>query len=484
MICKTATQQLLALNQGETSSIALVEEAVARIEAIDGAINAVVVRDFERARETARIADTRRKTGAVTPLLGLPVTVKEGFDVAGLPTSWGLPAALTATADSALVGRLKSAGAIVLGKTNVATMLADWQTANSRFGVTNNPWDTKRTPGGSSGGGAAAVAADLTPLDFGSDLAGSLRIPAAFCGVFAHRPSHGLVEMRGFAPPMEPRTAIAQSIDQSTAGPIARSAADLMLALDIVAGLGEPEATAFRPDLPRPRHAVLRDFRVLVIDDHPLTKTSNDIRSALSLLAAKLEREGCRVGRDAGEIPDMVDTARTFRALLMSFMGSTMPDNQYEAAASSLRDNRSNARSSERLEAENITISHRDWVRLDRHRLELSAGWRNVFRSWDVVVCPVAPTTAFRHDSRPFEERSLSIDGTRMPYDQIPIWTTLPTPCGLPVTTMPIGRDSDGLPIGVQIIGPRLEDRTPLAFSGLMEKAFGGFLAPPSPQVD
>lgn len=219
MALETAVEQLQALRQREVSSCELVERAIERIESSGRVVNAVVVRDFERAREVARSADEQLAAGADKPLLGLPLTVKEAFDVAGLPTTWGLPGPQTpAATDAVLVERLKAAGAIILGKTNVATMLADWQTNNPVYGVTSNPWDRTRTPGGSSGGGAAAVAAGMVPLDFGSDLAGSLRIPAAFCGVLAHRPSFGLIPMRGFAPPMTPRTRVTQQLDQATVG--------------------------------------------------------------------------------------------------------------------------------------------------------------------------------------------------------------------------------------------------------------------------
>jgi amidase len=326
------------------TSVELVEAAVAWIERADRSINAVVVKDFDRARGAAIEADRTRTSGIDRPLLGLPITVKEAFDVAGLPTSWGLPGMHEAAAsDSVVVARLRSAGAIILGKTNVATMLGDWQTANPRFGVTNNPWDTSRTPGGSSGGSAAAVAAGMTALEFGSDLAGSLRIPAAFCGVFAHRPSHGLVPMRGFAPPMAPRTPLAQPIDQATVGPFARHAGDLRLALDVIGGPDVPDATAYRLALPPPRHSSLKDFRVLILDTHAMVPTSDDIRTALAGLASRLEREGCRVGRAVGEIPDMKDSTETFAALLHAVMGADMPENDYAAAARP------------------ATMSHREW---------------------------------------------------------------------------------------------------------------------------
>jgi amidase len=373
-----------------------------------------------------------------------------------------------------LVERLRAAGAIILGKTNVATMLGDWQTANPVFGVTNNPWDTTRTPGGSSGGGAAAVAAGMTAVDFGSDLAGSLRIPAAFCGVWAHRPSYGLVPMRGFAPPMAPRSPIVQPVDQSTVGPIARSAADLRVALDVVAGLDTEGATAYHLALPRPRHQAVREFRVLLLDTHPMVSTSGDIEAALTDLADRLAREGCTVGRAAGDIPDMSDLTQTFGALLMSVMGVDMPEDGY--AAASARSKSTEGTPQDR----NMTMSHRDWVRLDRHRLELSAQWRGTFGRWDVVVCPVAPTTAFRHDDRPFEQRTIEVDGSSVGYEHVPFWAALAAPCGLPVTTVPLGHGSGGLPVGAQVIGPRFEDYTTLAFAEYLESALGfTFTAPP-----
>ncbi len=471
----SARQQLAALAKGEVTSIDLVEAAIARIDEVDGTINAVVVRDFDRARRAAGDADRQRRSGHNRPLLGLPLTVKEAFDVQGLATSWGLPGAHgPAAADAVLVERLRGAGAIVLGKTNVATMLGDWQTVNPMFGVTNNPWDTGRTPGGSSGGGAAAVAAGMTPVDFGSDLAGSLRIPAAFCGVFAHRPSYGLVPMRGFAPPMARRGPIAQPVDQSTVGPIARHAPDLRLALDVIAGPDHEDAAAYRLALPPARHQALREFRVLVLDAHPMVPTSGDIRAALATLTSGLERAGCTVGAAAGDVPAMSDAIETFGALLMSMMGVDVPDESYAAASTRARSDQASPQD------RSMTMSHRDWVRLDRHRLELSTHWRTAFEKWDVVVCPASSTTAFRHDIRPFEQRTLDVDGLQVGYETLPLWAALATPCGLPVTTVPLGRDSCGLPIGAQIIGPRFGDYTTLAFAELLESGLGfGFTAPP-----
>jgi amidase len=443
---------LAELRSGAMSAAELVDDAVARIERLDPPLNAVVARDFDRARAAARLADEARARGDTRPLLGVPLTVKEAIDVAGLPTTWGQPGASTpAERDAVLVARLKAAGAIILGKTNVATMLADWQTANPVHGVTNNPWDRSRTPGGSSGGGAAALAAGMTPLEFGSDLAGSLRIPASFCGVCAHRPSAGLVPMRGFAPPGAPRDDIAPPIDQAVLGPMARSAADLALALDVIAGPDEDDAVGWRLQLPPPRATALRDFRVLVVDAHPLVPTAASIRDALAGLADELVRAGCTVGRSDPELPDLGEVTALFTELLSAFMS---------------------------VDAPGPSMSHRDWVQADRRRYALAARWRRLFARWDVVLTPTAPTVAFPHDTRPFDQRTLDVDGRAVAYRLLPLWTALPTPTGHPATTMPIGHDASGLPIGVQLIGPRLEDRTPIAFAGMVEALRGEFGSP------
>lgn len=472
MCYESATDQLEALRRGQVGAGELVERAIERIQQIDGGLNAVVVRDFDRAREAARAADQARKRGDDRPLLGLPLTVKEAFDVAGLTTTWGLPGLhAAATADAVAVERLRAAGAVVMGKTNVATMLADWQTTNAVYGVTNNPWDSTRTPGGSSGGSAAAVASGMTALELGSDLAGSLRIPAAFCGVFAHRPSQGTVPMRGFAPPMSPRTPHAQEIDQATVGPLARSAADLRLALNVLAGPDRPASTGLRLVLPAARHIDLRGFRVLVLDEHPLIPTAAAIREALQDLAKRLAGAGCTVGRKAREAPDLKDLSETFTALLMAFMGVDASDEEYRAAAEAARDG-------DQMQ-QRMTMSHRDWVHLDRHRLALEAQWSKTFEHWDAVLCPTAPCTAFGHDERALHERTLCVDGAEVSYEKLPCWTALATPNGLPVTTVPIGPDAAGLPIGAQVIGPFMEDHTPIALADLLERQLGCHFRPP-----
>jgi amidase len=256
---------------------------------------------------------------------------------------------------------------------------------------------------------------------------------------------------------------------------MARTAADLALALDIVAGPDGPDAAGWRLALPPARHAGLADYRVLIVDEHSVVHTSSDIRRAIGALADRLGSEGCKVGRDASEVPDLQDLTQTFSALLMSSMGVDLSADEYASASARAKEN--GGSDHER----NMTMSHRDWKLLDRHRLELAARWTQTFERWDIVVCPAAPTTAFPHDNRPFEKREIKIDGATTGYDKTPLWAILGVPNGLPVTTIPAGLDGNGLPIGLQLIGPRMEDYTPLAFARLLEQQLGyGFKRPPT----
>jgi amidase len=471
---RTAQALTAALRAREMSAVELLDQAISAIEAGDGATNAVVVRDFDRARNQARAADLALARGDERPLLGLPMTVKEAFNVAGLPTTWGLPGTehIPVTQDAVVVARLKAAGAVIIGKTNVPVMLADWQSANPVYGVTRNPWDPARTPGGSSGGAAAALAAGFVALEYGSDLSSSLRAPAHFCGVFAHKPSYGLVPTRGFAPPGAPILSTMPPLDLSVVGPMARSAADLALALDATAGPDEREA-AYRLSLSPARHAALKDYRVLVLDQHPLLPTAASIRGALDTLAGRLEAAGCKVGRSTPHLPDLAAIASTFVELLMAVFSADTPEDAFAQARAAADAVPASAHDLQAAAARGAAGTHRDWLLADRRRAGLADQWRTLFQSWDVVLCPVMPTTAF-----PLGATSLQVDGVSIPYEAQPLWGSLATLTGNPATAMPIGRDEAGLPIGMQIVGPFLEDRTTLAFAALVERAFGGFVPP------
>jgi len=476
----TATQLAAALAARRVSSAELVDRSIARIEMHDGKLNAVVVRDFERARKAALEADKAIARGEHRPLLGVPMTVKEAFNVAGLPTSWGLPGMqdLRAGVDTIAIARLKAAGAIVLGKTNVPFMLADWQTANQIYGVTNNPWDLERTPGGSSGGGSAALAAGYVPLEFGTDLVGSLRVPAHFCGVFAHKPSGGLVPMRGFAPPGAPMLSVNAEADLVVIGPMARSATDLALALDVVAGPDDEQSVSYRLAMAPSRHANVKDFRVFIVDEHPMVPTSQAVRAALQKVETNLAKAGCKIGRQSSLFPDLNHIASNYGQLLGAFTGGNLPDPMFrelEAKAAALSPD---DLSPDSMNTRASVMSHHDWVAADRLRRGVAHQWRQFFAEWDVVLCPVTPTPAFSHDHRDPDARRISIDGAEVHYWLQSMWAGPATLTGQPSTAMPIGLSDDGLPIGMQIIGPYLEDRTTIGFAELVEREFGGFVAP------
>jgi amidase len=427
-------------------------------------------------------ADVALAKGDPRPLLGLPMTVKEAFNVAGLPTTWGIPGTeqIVVGQDAVAVDRLKRAGAVVIGKTNVPTQLADWQTFNAVYGTTNNPWDLGRTPGGSSGGSAAALAAGFVALELGSDLSGSLRIPAHCCGVFAHKPSFGLVPARGFAPPGVPMLSISQDVDFGVVGPMARSVGDLALALDVLAGPDDAQALAYKLVLAPPRRARLSEHRVLVLDHHPMVPISNEVRSLLHRFAANLERAGCKLGYSNPLLPDLELSATTFAHLLMSFFGADMPEAAYEGLKAQVAAIPPSERTPELTELRGLVSSHRDWIGMDRVRLGITHQWRQLFQDWDVVLCPVLPTAALAHDHAEMNDRRIDIDGHSFPYKGQAVWTSVASIAGLPATVMPIGLGASGLPVGVQIIGPYLEDSTTIEFAALAEREFGGFVAPPA----
>ena len=452
LLDRSAGELAKAVATRQVSAAELTDAAIARIETRDVAINAVVVRDFDRAREAAKAADAAVARGEVGALVGVPMTLKESHDVAGLPSTWGAEMFkdYVAATDGVVAARLKAAGAIIVGKTNVPPMLSDWQSANAIYGRTVNPWDPTRSPGGSSGGSAASLAAGMSVLEFGSDIGGSIRVPAAFCGVYGHKPSFNLIPSRGHTPAgmqgAPPPLAVV--------GPLARSPADLRLALDVTAGPDEPDSIAYRLDLPQPRHARLADHRVLMLTDLPGVATQSDIRSALDDLAGKLERLGAEVSRSSDLLPDMARSREVFGGLLNIALS--------------------------RRQGATTTVSAYDWMDLLDAQIAVRREWSALFKSFDVVLAPVFGSVAFPHVTEEDPgKRVLTIDGKDTPYFDQLVWPAVALVANLPATVAPIGLTKGGLPIGLQIIGPYLEDRTTIAFAGLLEREFGGFVAPP-----
>lgn len=478
---KTATEAAAALAARQVSAVELAQDAILRIERHDGKVNAVCARDFERALKAAGAADAALARGENKPLLGIPLTVKESFNVAGLPTTWGFPPQkdFRPDEDALSISRIKEAGGVILGKTNVPFGLGDWQSYNDIYGTTNNPYDLSRTPGGSSGGSAAALAVGYGPLSLGSDIGGSLRVPAFHCGVYAHKPTFALAPTRGHTPPPFPPIALER--DMAVIGPMARSAADLALLLDVIAGPDPVDAgVGYKLALPPPRHTALKDFRVLVVDGHPILPPNKEIRDTIEKLAGNLAKAGTSVARQSPLLPDFADSSRLYMRMLMSFLGAFWPPEQYagaQAGAAQLKaDDRSLA--AERLRG--ATQSHRGWVLDNGMRARLRAQWRELFNTFDAVICPIMPTPAYPHDHSPVQEkRHITIDGKDYPYPDQLAWAGIATLPGLPATAIPTGFAPDGLPVGVQVVGPWLEDRTPLKLAELIEREFGGFVPPP-----
>ncbi len=439
-----------ALANREVSAVELADAAIAAIEAGDGAINAVVVRDFERGRAAAKAADAALARGERGALLGVPMTVKEAHNVAGLPTTWGVAAFkdFIAAADSVGVARLKGAGAVILGKTNVPPLLSDWQSANPVYGRTNNPHDLSRSPGGSSGGSAAALAAGFVPLEFGSDIGGSIRVPSHFCGTYGHKPSFDLVPQRGHAPPGTDGNGTPLGV----IGPMARTASDLWLALDVLAGPAGLEAVGYRVDLPAPRHARLADYRVLILDSHPLAKVDSEILAAIEALARKLEAAGTRVERQ-GDIPgdllpDLAASHQTYLAMLLTVMSRGAPAQR------------------------DPPVTAHEWMGMLDQQTAVRRKWTSLFEAFDVVIAPTLGVMAFPHiadDGGDWNSRTLPLDGAPSPFGAQLAWPGMAILAHLPSTAFPIGVSKTGLPIGVQAMGPYLEDRTTIAFAGLVE---------------
>ncbi|HEX3535551.1 MAG TPA: amidase [Stellaceae bacterium] len=480
---RSATDLVAALADKKISSRELVDAAIARIEALDPKINAVVVRDFDRARSAAKAADEALARGEKKPLLGLPMTVKEQFRVAGLPTCWGLPKYKDwkPDTDSLVVQRLKAAGAVILGKTNVPVDLSDWQSFNDVYGTTNNPWDVARTPGGSSGGSAAALAAGFVPLELGSDIGGSLRAPAHFCGIYAHKTSLEIVPQRGIGYPETPSDPVRG--DMSVVGPMARSPTDLALELDVIAGPDEQwEGVGYKLALPPPRHDKLADYRVLVIDNNPLVPTAQSVRGALNGLAEHLAKSGCTVRRDSGKTPYLARTVRNYGELLLSEFSRDLPPKDRVEAEAVARNLSPEDQSLFAYRMRGVTIGHPEWIRASRTRSFLRARWQELFRNeFDVVLCPCMPTPAWPHDhSLPDYNRHIEVDGKQVPYHDQLVWASIATLTGLPATAAPIGKSDTGLPIGVQIIGGFHDDRTTIKFAELIEREYGGFTPPPN----
>ncbi|MBV8967207.1 MAG: amidase [Mycobacteriaceae bacterium] len=477
---RSARRLAEAVRNRDVSSRELLDHYLARVERLNPPLNAVVTVDPDGARRAADAADEAVRRGETRgPLHGVPMTVKDTFETAGMRTTCGFTAwDRVPDRDADAVARLRAAGAVIFGKTNTPVFAGDWQTYNPIFGTTNNPWDASRTTGGSSGGSAAAVASGMTALELGSDIGGSIRVPASWCGVCGHKPSWGIVPPRGHLPPAPGGLS---RPDLAVVGPLARDVDDLELALDVLAGAAEQEAIGWRLELPPARARALSELKLAVWFDDPAYPVADDVRGVLASAIRALRDAGAQVTdvRPPVALPEVV---RVYQQLLYPVILGAMPRDRFDrmaafAASLPADDDGALART-----ARYATLRHRDWLSANERREQLRALMADYFRDVDALLMPVAVVPAIVHDqSEPFAERMIETNGVRRPYTDLFGWVALATVTYLPATAVPVGRTAAGLPVGLQIVGPYLEDRTTLAVGRYVTEALGGFAPPPGP---
>ncbi|HCB33711.1 MAG TPA: amidase [Acidimicrobiaceae bacterium] len=479
-----ATELASRISSGAVSAADVLEASLARHDQLNPVVNAVVVTRLDDARARARAADEAHARGeSWGPLHGVPMTVKEAFDWAGTPTTWGNPdwAGNVADADAVAVRRLLDAGAVVYGKTNVPLMLSDWQTYNDVYGTTNNPWDVARVPGGSSGGAAAALATGMAALELGSDIGGSIRNPAHFCGVFGHKPTFGVVPTQGHEPP-----GWRSPLDIAVCGPLARSADDLALALGVLAGPAGPDAAGYRLELPAEERDTLDGFRVGVMADTPVIANST---AMLDVLANAVDALGA-AGADVAEAAPRIDQHEYFDNYLMllrSATGALADAAAFDAARAGAQGYAQGERDLGTRVDHAMTMTHREWFAHHERREQYRWAWAEFFDEFDLLLCPTAASAASVHDhSGTRVSRTVDVDGVAHPcMDQL-FWAGWSCNAYLPSTVAPVGFTAAGadgvagaLPVGIQIVAPHLADLRSIRYASLIERTLGGFTPPP-----
>jgi amidase len=474
-----ATQLSDAIRTKALSSRELLEHLLARTDRYDPSLNAVVALDAERARTLADAADTATAKGVIAgPLHGLPMTVKDVWETEGLVTTSGAPELkdYVPEVDALAVARLKSAGAIVFGKTNTPLYAGDFQTHNEVYGRTNNPWDRSRGAGGSSGGAAAAIAAGLSPLELGSDIGGSIRNPAHYNGVYGLKPSWGVVPSRGHIP--GPPGSLMET-DVNCGGPLARSLDDLTTALSVLAGPVPEEAVAWRLELAtEPVVDDIRSLRVATVFDEgsDLLPVARDVRHNLDAFAERLDKCGARV--DVIPLPcPLSEGLKMWQEMVLPIIGTGFSEEEFTGftALEALPDDDA------MIHAGRALVSrYRSWATSNDRRQHQRKAWAALFENHDVVLAPVMPTAAFPHDTdRPITERTLDVDGTAVPHMFAMAWCGAVGVVLLPVVTLPAGSTPSGLPVGIQVVGPYLSDMRLLAMARLLDEAAGPAFVPP-----
>ena len=453
IIYSSTGQLAAAIRERRASAREVLDVHLNQIHEHNAAINAVITLDADRARERAREADAALDRGTVWgPLHGVPFTLKDAFATAGVRTTVGFPplAEYVPDEDSTVAARLKQAGGILVGKTNVAELLADFQSSNPLFGRTSNPWNPARTSGGSSGGAAAAVAAGMTPFDVGTDLSASIRLPSAYCGVFGLKPTERRVALTGVVP--DPRGTPRSVRIMASVGPIARSVEDLALLYSIIAG-PDGRDTEVQPVPVEPlTPAELKQVRVAFAPTFPGLPAAASIREAITAL-----------GRQLVPICSVVEEATFSEVNFPEALASVGPLIGMILGAFDERSKERVATLPQYLEA---------LQRRDERILE----WERFFQQWDVLICPASMVTAFPH-CKPGSP--LQVDDRSEDYWMVSAHGAVFNYTGHPAVSVPYALDRDGLPIGVQLVGKRWGESRLLGIAQSLMAQTGGFRRPP-----
>jgi amidase len=474
------SQQIELLRSGQLSAAEMMALTLKRIEALNPALNAIVYLDAEAGRQAALLADARFKSGEARVLEGLPVTIKDAFDVAGMPSTGGSPSLKDRVpmVDAVAVQRLREAGAIIIGKTNVPVFSGDFQTYNPMHGVTNNPWNTDYSPGGSSGGAAVAVATGMSSFEIGSDQGSSVRWPCATNGIHGLKTSWGLVSNWGIIPP-PPEKRTERNTELVVIGPMTRHAADLELLLPILSG---PRNTAVAgPLLPSPRRINPKGLRVALWLDEVVAPVDRSVSDGVRHAAKLLADQGAIIDECARPAFRFEEAYEIFALLNHWLVGYGLPPRIRDKIAGQSGQFAPGDLSHRALQARGMRMTPSFYQEVDSRRKRMIRQWASFFTRWDVILCPPAPVSSLKHDHEPnIMIRTLDVNGGKRPYLDFLHWAALAAGGNLPATVAPAGFTPEGMPRGVQIIGPMMEDRTPMAVSAMLETLQGGFQVSPS----
>ena len=482
---QSTTDLANAIKSRRIKSTELLELYIERMQRHNPRINAIVATDLDNARKRAHAADEALAKGESWGALhGLPMTIKDSFEVVGMPCTSGSPDLkdYQPAKNAVVVQKLLDEGAVIFGKTNLPLFAMDFQSYNEVYGQTNNPWNRDMVPGGSSGGAAAALAAGLTGLELGSDIGGSIRNPAHFCGIFGHKPTFGIVPLSGHIPP-PPGTFPGEyqtDADIAVAGPMARSAKDLDLVMGLITAPKGPQNPAWKIELPPARKKDLKDYKIGLWLENPAFPTDINVLDSLQNAVDNLVKAGARIVENRPDI-DFVRSHEIYHQLLSATTSAGLPQKLIDGMLEGAKNLSDDDRGELAVNMRGATMLHRNWLFLDYARTMMRETWSNYFKEFDILLCPAVSVTAFPHDhTEDFFARKLAVNGENRPYFATAVaWAGLTGMVYLPSTIAPVGLAKNGLPVGMQVVAPYLADRTAIHFAGLIEDTVGGFSPPP-----